>query len=59
MAHMGSEGSQKTADRVLGVLRLLGTVLAGAAVVLLVWAAALGAWARLVAPRSAGRAPGM
>lgn len=54
MAHMGSEGSQKAAERVLGVLRLLGTVLAGAAVVLLVWAAALGAWARLVAPRSAG-----
>lgn len=51
---MGSEGSQKTANRVLGVLRVLGTVLAGAAVVLLVWAAALGAWARLVAPRSAG-----
>ncbi|MFV8053519.1 hypothetical protein [Mycobacterium sp. 48b] len=51
---MGSEGSQKTADRVLGVLRLLGTVLAGAAAVLLVWAAVLGAWARLVAPRSAG-----
>lgn len=51
---MGSEGSQKTANRVLGVLRVLGTVLAGAAAVLLVWAAALGAWARLVAPRSAG-----
>ncbi|MGV0813221.1 PQQ-binding-like beta-propeller repeat protein [Mycolicibacterium boenickei] len=50
---MGSEGSRKTADRVLGVLRMTGTVLAGAAVVLLVWAAALGAWARLVAPRSA------
>ncbi len=54
MAGMGSEGSRTTADRVLGVLRTLGTVLAGAAVVFLVWAAALGAWARLVAPRSAG-----
>ncbi|OBB11118.1 hypothetical protein A5761_25780 [Mycolicibacterium setense] len=50
---MVSEGSQKTAARVLGVLRSVGTMLAGAAVVLLVWAAALGAWARLIAPRSA------
>lgn len=49
---MVSEGAQKTAGRVLGVLRSVGTVLAGAAVVLLVWAAALGAWARWVAPRS-------
>lgn len=53
MARMGSEGAPKTADRVLGVLQSLGTVLAGAAVVWLVWAAALSAWARLVAPRSA------
>lgn len=53
MAHMVSEGSRKTAGRVLGVLRSVGTVLAGAAVVLLVWAAVLGAWARLAAPRSA------
>lgn len=52
MARMGSEGSQKVAERVLGVLRPVGTVLAGAAVVLLVWAALLGLWARLVAPRS-------
>ncbi|WKG05037.1 PQQ-binding-like beta-propeller repeat protein [Mycolicibacterium sp. HK-90] len=51
---MGSEGTQTTVERVLGVLRAIGTVLAGAAVVLLVWAAALGAWARLVASRSAG-----
>jgi outer membrane protein assembly factor BamB len=51
---MGSEGSQKIVDRVLGGLRLVGTVLAGAAAVLLVWAAVLGAWARLVAPRSSG-----
>ncbi|MEV0670839.1 PQQ-binding-like beta-propeller repeat protein [Mycobacterium sp. NPDC050441] len=51
---MGSEGAQKVAGRVLGVLRQVGTVLAGAAAVWLVWAAVLGAWARLVAPRSAG-----
>ncbi|MCV7365027.1 PQQ-binding-like beta-propeller repeat protein [Mycolicibacterium neworleansense] len=51
---MGSEGAQKAAGRVLGALRHVGTVLAGAAVVWLVWAAALSAWARLVAPRSAG-----
>ncbi|WP_135453079.1 PQQ-binding-like beta-propeller repeat protein [Mycobacterium sp. DL99] len=51
---MVSEGAQKTAGRVLSLLRAVGTMLAGAAVVLLVWAAALGAWARLVAPRSAG-----
>ncbi|OCB50463.1 hypothetical protein A5721_01880 [Mycobacterium vulneris] len=50
---MVSEGRQKTVGRVLGVLRTLGTMLAGAAVVLLVWAAALAGWARLVAPRSA------
>ncbi len=54
MARMGSEGAQKAADRVLGVLRYVGTVLAGAAVVWLVWAAALSAWARLVSPRSTG-----
>lgn len=52
MARMGSEGAQKAAGRVLGALRHVGTVLAGAAVVWLVWAVALGAWARLVAPRS-------
>ncbi|WP_454788866.1 outer membrane protein assembly factor BamB family protein [Mycolicibacterium lutetiense] len=51
---MVSEGAQKVAGRVLGVLRRVGTVLAGAAVVWLVWAAVLGAWARLVAPRSPG-----
>lgn len=51
---MGSEGAQKAAVRVLGGLRQVGTVLAGAAVVWLVWAVALSAWARLVAPRSAG-----
>lgn len=51
---MVSEGPQKTIGRVLGVLQSLGTVLAGAAVVLVVWAAALAGWARLVAPRSAG-----
>ncbi|MUL81184.1 MULTISPECIES: PQQ-binding-like beta-propeller repeat protein [unclassified Mycolicibacterium] len=51
---MGSEGARKSVDRVLGVLRPAGTVLAGAAAVLLVWAAALGAWARLIAPRSSG-----
>ncbi|OMC30542.1 hypothetical protein A5740_16615 [Mycobacterium sp. GA-1841] len=51
---MGSEGAQKMADRVLGVLRPVGTVLVGTAAVLLVWAAVLAAWARLLAPRSAG-----
>ncbi|MDH6196928.1 outer membrane protein assembly factor BamB [Mycobacterium frederiksbergense] len=51
---MDSERSEEMAGRVLGVLRPVGTVLAGAAVVLLLWAAALGAWARLVAPRSLG-----
>lgn len=51
---MSSEGVQKAAVRVLGVLRQVGTVLAGAAVVWLVWAVELGAWARLIAPRSAG-----
>lgn len=54
MARMGSEGAQKVADRVLGALRQVGIVLAGAAAVWLVWALALSAWARLVAPRSAG-----
>lgn len=54
MADMVSEGAQKTAGRVLGVLRTLGTMLAGAAVVWLVWAAMLGAWARLGAARSTG-----
>ena len=38
----------------LGPLRAIGSVLTGAAVVWLVWAAALGAWARLVAPQSWG-----
>ncbi|WP_166903025.1 PQQ-binding-like beta-propeller repeat protein [Mycobacterium sp. DL440] len=51
---MVSEGAQKVAGRVLGVLRRAGTVLAGAAAVWLVWAVVLGAWARLVAPRSTG-----
>lgn len=54
MARMGSEGAQKVAVRVLGALRQVGIVLAGAAAVWLVWALALSAWARLVAPRSAG-----
>lgn len=54
MAPMGSEEARKTAGRVLGVLRSLGTMLAGAAVVWLVWAAVLAAWARLGAQHSAG-----
>ncbi|ABK74638.1 hypothetical protein LI99_08205 [Mycolicibacterium smegmatis] len=45
-------GREEIADRIRTVLRPVATVSAGAALVLLVWAALLGLWSRLVSPRS-------
>lgn len=45
-------GREEIAERVRTALRRAGMVLAGLAVVLLVWAAVLATWARLAAPRS-------
>ncbi|AKS36774.1 hypothetical protein AFA91_30735 [Mycolicibacterium goodii] len=45
-------GREEIAERIRTVARPVATLSAGAAVVLLVWAAALGLWSRLVSPRS-------
>lgn len=50
--NMARVGREEIAERIGTVLRPVATVSAGAAVVLLVWAALLGLWSRLVSPRS-------
>lgn len=51
MTYMATE---EATERVGAGLRPVATVCAGAAVVLLVWAAVLGCWSRLAAPRAIG-----
>lgn len=49
---MARVGREEIAERIRPVLQTVATLSAGAALVLLVWAALLGLWSRLVSPRS-------